>query len=284
VNAAWVKFPHAATAYRLPGKKLEAAWQRLHVGDREPFPSVTNIEKLAKRNAGLSRSLGKDGATGELSESLLEAWRAFHCGDFGAAIKAGEKLGPLGATVANKASGVYATYLERNDKRALALLEAAIARGENATHEMPNYANAHYMLAFVLGRYSQRISILQALAQGHATRVRAALEATLSLEPKHADAHIALGLFHAEVIGKVGSIVGRVTYGVSKDGATKHFALARNLAPQSPIAMIENAYALELLDSRGNQSEIDALRAAAAKLTAHDAMERLDIERAKMGR
>jgi hypothetical protein len=284
VNSGWVQFPYSATAYRFSGKKLEAAWQGLHVGDREPLPSLANIEKLAKRHVALASWLRKDGDASQLSASLLDAWRAFHCGDFGTAIEAGEKLGPLGATVANKACGVYATYLERNSKRALALLEAAIARGEAAAREMPEYANAHYMLAFVLGRYSQRISILQALAQGHATRVRTALDATLSLEPKHADAHIALGLFHAEVVGKVGGIVGRITYGASKDAAVKHFALARKLAPHSPIAMIEHAYALTLLDSSGNEQEIDALRAAAAKLTAHDAMERLDIERAKTGR
>jgi tetratricopeptide (TPR) repeat protein len=279
----WIEFPHSAAAYRYPGKKLMAAWDGLHAGDCEPLPSSTRIGKLAKQHKSFADWLANHGTANALSESLLDAWRAFHSGDFGTAIESGAPLGPLGATIANKACGVYSTYLERNSKRALALLEAAIARGEAATRDMPDYPNAHYMLAFVLGRYSQRISIVQALAEGHATRVRKELETTLALDPKHADAHIALGLFHAEVVGKVGGIVGRVTYGASKDAAAKHFAQARKLAPRSPIVLVENAYALHLLDSRGNANEIEKLRAAAAKLTPHDAMERLDIERAKRG-
>ena len=49
-----------------------------------------------------------------------------------------------------------------------------------------------------------------------ARKVKNALETTIQLAPKHADAHIALGAFHAEVIDKVGSLLGR-TQGASKD-------------------------------------------------------------------
>jgi tetratricopeptide (TPR) repeat protein len=284
VAAKWVPFPYSNRPYQYATTKLASHWPALHKGDLEPWPTAARLAAIAKKHKEVARSVEQAGGTSELADALVDAWRAFHAGDFGAAIEAGADLGPLGATVANKACGVYATYLERNDRRALEFLEAAIERGEAATQAMPDYPNAHYMLAFVLGRYSQRISILKALAQGHATRVRACLDQTLRLEPKHADAHIALGLFHAEVIGKVGSIVGRVTYGASEDAVLEHCARAIKLNPKSAIAHVEYAHALTLLDAHGNAENIAANYAKAASLDAADAMERLDIERAKAAR
>ena len=49
----------------------------------------------------------------------------------------------------------------------------------------------------------------QALARPRAARSKTALEMTIKLAPLHADAHIALGAFHAEVIDKVGKLLGK---------------------------------------------------------------------------
>jgi hypothetical protein len=38
----------------------------------------------------------------------------------------------------------------------------------------------------------------------------------IALQPRHADAHIALGAFHAEVIDKVGALIGGMTYGAKQ--------------------------------------------------------------------
>lgn len=277
----WKKFPHAASDFRYPGAKLETIWSRLHQGDCEPWPTVAQLDRLAKQRATFGDQVQELGGSGKLQAALVDAWRAFHAGDFGAAIESGEQLGALGAVVANKACGVYATYLETDADRARELLQAAVVRGELGAQELPNYANTHYTLAFVLGRYSQRISIIKALSEGHATQVRKHLDRTLRLEPKHADAHIALGLYHAEIIDKVGALAGGLTYGVSKDAAVKHFKSALKLAPESAIAQVEYAHALALLDAKGNAAQIRELNSSAAKLAPADAMERLDIERAK---
>ena len=69
----------------------------------------------------------------------------------------------------------------------------------------PKNANAHYWMAYALGRYSQGISVAKALAQGLGSKVKARARDDDQAAPKHADAHIALGTFHAEVIDKVGS-------------------------------------------------------------------------------
>jgi tetratricopeptide (TPR) repeat protein len=213
--------------------------------------------------------------------ALEDAWRAFHAGDFTAAIKSATQLGALGAAVANKAAAIHTLYLEKNERKRLDILRAAIERGESAAEQLPEYANAHYTLALVLGRYSQRISILEALAAGYGGKIRHHLEQALALEPRHAEAHIALGLYHAELVKTLGGFAARLTYGASEDAAIEHFQRALRLAPDSAIAHVEYAHGLLLLDATGNRDEVEELCAQAASRKPLDMMEQLDIDRAK---
>jgi tetratricopeptide (TPR) repeat protein len=205
--AKWTAFPHAAAAYTYDLAALKKKWARLHVGDAEPLP--------------------KD-------ESVLAAWALFHAGQFQKATEAGLKAHAAGAgagmTVANKAQAIYATYLESSEKTKLALLYEVAERAEARTKEDPKDANAWYCMAYALGRYSQGISIAKALSQGLGAKVKNALETTIKLSPKHADAHTALGSFHAEIIDKVGSLLGR-TQGASKDAGLANYKTALKLNP-----------------------------------------------------
>ena len=144
----------------------------------------------------------------------------------------------------------------------------------------PKNPNAHYWQAYALGRYSQGISVAKALAQGLGGKVKAALETTISLAPKHADAHIALGSFHAEVIDKVGKLLGR-TQGADTATGLKMFQQAIKLNPGSAIAMIEYANGLVMLEGEKKMKDAEKLYADAAACTPMDAMERLDVEMAK---
>lgn len=252
------KKPHArgGSRFRYSDEKLHTLWSRLHHGDREPWPEA---------------------------EGVQEAWREFHAGQFEKAIKLGAGLGALGASAANKAAAIATLYERRTGHESLRLLEEAAARGESAVGELPDYPNAHYMLALVLGRYSQQISILKAVAQGLASRVRSHLERTLALEPKHAEAHVALGLYHAELIAKLGTLAASITYGASSDRALEHFERALKLAPASPIVHIEYANGLMLLNAGRNRAKAEELYAKAAACEPLDAMEELDVARARRG-
>ncbi|HEY7871787.1 MAG TPA: hypothetical protein VIC31_03625, partial [Rudaea sp.] len=141
--------------------------------------------------------------------------------------------------------------------------------------------NSHYRRAFALGRYSQCLSVAQALAQGIAGKVKTSLDAALKLAPKHAEARTALGLYHAEIVGKVGGMLAKLTYGASAGEAEKQLKEALKLTPDSPIAWIEYGNAQLLL--RGEKGEDEAASAfdKAARLKPRDAMERLDAEWAK---
>jgi cytochrome c-type biogenesis protein CcmH/NrfG len=183
-------------------------------------------------------------------------------------------------TAANKAQAIYATYLERSEKTKLALLFEVAERAEKRAHEDPKDANAWYCMAYALGRYSQGISIAKALAQGLGSKVKNALETTIRLSPEHADAHTALGAFHAEIIDKVGTLLGR-TQGASKDAGLAYYKAALKLNPGSAIAMVEYANGLVMLEGDKRMKEATKLYEEAAACEPMDATERLDVEMAK---
>ncbi len=154
-------------------------------------------------------------------------------------------------------------------------------RAEAQARAEPRNANAHYLYAYAAGRYSQRISVAKALAQGYGGRIKAALETVLRLEPRHAEAHVAMGTYHAEIIDKVGALVGGLTYGAKKEAGEEHFRKALKLAPDSPIAHIEMANGLVMMHGKARLDEAGSLYAKAAGLSPRDAMEKLDVEAAK---
>lgn len=250
----WTKFPHADKRFQYTAATLKKSWDRLHRGDAESFPK---------------------------SDSVVDAWIAFHAGDFQGAAELGAKAGADGVNVANKAQSIYANYLETSEKKKLELFEEVAARAEKLQREQPKNANAFYWQAYALGRYAQGISIVKALAQGIGGKVKNALETAIKLTPKHADAHIALGTYHAEVIDKVGAMIGGLTYGAKKDVALKNYQTAIKLNPDSAIARIEYANGLVMLEGKKALNQAEKLYAEAAACEPLDAMERLDVEQAK---
>lgn len=250
----WVKFPYADKAYLHDAAGLKKHWARLHKGDCEPLP----------KDAG-----------------ALDAWAAFHAGDFARAVDTGTAAGGSGVNAAVKAQVVYGHYLEQSDQAKLALYEEAAAWADARRAEAPKDPNAHYFHAFALGRYSQGISVGKALAQGLGGKIKESLLDAMRLQPKHADANIAYGAYQAEVIDKVGGLVAGMTYGAKKDSALEHFEKAIRLFPEAAIARIEYANGLILLFGKSRLAEATALYEAAAACRPADAMERLDVERAK---
>jgi hypothetical protein len=254
--AKWTAFPYDSADYGHDAAALKKHWARLHAGDAEPW------------------------ATASKDDKVLTAWALFHAGDFQKAYDAGLKAGGAGITVANKAQCIYANYLEKSEKTKLEMFLETAARAEAQQAAEPKNANAFYWQAYAIGRYGQGISVAKALAQGLGSKCKNALEAAIKLAPKHADAHIALGSFHAEVIDKVGKLLGR-TQGADAATGLAMFKSALKLNPSSAIAMVEYANGMVMLEGDKKMKDAEKLYAEAAACTPMDAMERLDVEMAK---
>ena len=248
----WNPFAHVGD-YDISTANLRRRWTKLHAGDQEAWPT---------------------------NPKLVEAWVLLHCGEFEKAAQAGLSLGAEGTTVANKATCVYANYLEPSEKVRRELFLQVAQRSAELAAAQPTNANAFYWQAYALARYSQGISVAKALAQGLGGKVKTALEMAIALQPQHADAHVALGAFHAEVIDKVGTLIGNMTYGAKKSTSLALFDRALSLTPQSQWALMEYANALVMLEGDSRMDEATALYERATQISPKDATERLDVEMA----
>ncbi|HET6565059.1 MAG TPA: hypothetical protein VFG52_06555 [Xanthomonadales bacterium] len=246
----WNDFPYDNKAFGYPGAALKKAWKELHSGDCEPFPADPDTQ---------------------------QAWRLFHAGEFQAAVRLADQVGLQAHAVANKATGIYATYLEDDEQRQIKCFKSAIERAEKAIKARPKDPNSWYFHAFNLGRYSQSISVVKALKQGIGGKISQSLKKTLELQPSHAEAHTAMGMYHAEIIDKVGKMLGAVTYGANEKEALQHFETALELNPDSPIAHIEYGNGLYLLFGDSKLDEVTELYIKASEMKPKDAMEQLDI-------
>ena len=247
--AKWAKFPHDQKAILYAGEALKKNWDTLHKGDNEALP----------KDAGLQ-----------------DAWRQYHAGNFAEALAAGG-----GTVVAIKATSIYATHLEKKDAAKAKLFQDAMEMAGALRSAAPKNVNAHYQFAYAAGRYAQSVSVIKALKEGYGGKIKAALDTVLKLDGKHAEAHTAMGAYHAEIIDKIGGMVGKLTYGASKDAAVEHYEKALKLTPQSPIAHIEYANGLLLLFGDKEMEKATRLYEKAANMKGKDAMEMLDIEMAK---
>ncbi|MDD2881602.1 MAG: hypothetical protein PHQ58_14325 [Rhodoferax sp.] len=251
--AHWTAFPYAGE-YNFDAKSVKTHWARLHAGDLEPLPQ---------------------------DAKLLNAWAKFHNGEFQKATVEGLNLGLAGLNVANKATCVYANYLEKHEACRLEMFLDVAKRAEQQINQDPDNVNAYYWHAYALGRYSQGLSVAKALAQGIGNTVKTNLETVIKRQPNHVDAHIALGAFHAEVIDKVGSLIGAMAYGAHRDTGMNLFDQALKLQAASAAGMIEYAHAMLMLDGEKMMSEANRLYQLAAGAQPVDAMEHLDMEMAR---
>jgi tetratricopeptide (TPR) repeat protein len=277
--AKWSKFTHDNSAFVFDGSSLEEAWADLHQGDCVEFPDADWVEQTLEQAPDAAPE-SFDGDVSALAETIQDAWRCYHSGDFQKAVKLADQCGLIAHAPANKATGIYATYLEPDESAAQACFLSAVERAEAAIEVLQDDPNSHYFHAFNLGRYSQSISIIKALSQGIGGKIQTSLENAIYYQPEHADANIALGAYYAEVVEKVGKVLGKLTYGATPARALKHFERALELSPDAPIAHIEYANGLYLLYGDDRLDEVTDLYVNATEMQPVDAMAKLDIEAA----
>jgi tetratricopeptide (TPR) repeat protein len=236
------------------GAALEQHWPILHAGNREPWPGDPVVQ---------------------------DGWRAYHEGRFEDAVRIGEGHGGLGLVPAAFAATIYAHYLEPNEDRKVEIFERAMALAESATKACADNANAFYMYAVSHGRYSQFVSMIDALAKGLGPKIRDAAKRCLELQPDHAEGHATLAGWHAEIVDKVGGMLAGLSFGARKDDAEELYDRALALAPGSPVPYIEKAAGMLLMFGESSREDAMQLLQKAVSLEPADAMQALDIEKAR---
>lgn len=252
----WDQLPEDMT-YQLDQQELAEVWDKLHQGDQYPYP------------------LDRDDYEQEALDAQAQAWLYYHNGDFENAAKLAYELGDFGAVILARSVTAYCDFICEDEEQIAELLSSAIEICEASTELLPECANTQFVTALLMGRYAQAISITKALSQGLAGKVKKHLTATLELEPNHSEAHTALGVYHAEIIDSIGSMLGGLTYGAKKSSSIEHFEKSLELTPDSPVAAREFANGLVMLGK--DEERAAELYQHAIECTPHDAVQCCDI-------
>ena len=255
---------------------MTAPWTPLPYSDVTRFDTVSLLAHWNRLHAG-------QGLQPPAPGPLAEGWALYHSGEFERAAAVGLLHGREGSALVNQATAIYANYIEPREAIRLTLFRQVAERAATQAGNEPDNCQALYWEAYALGRYSQGISVARALAQGLGGKVKTALERVIALQPHHADAHIALGAFHAEVIDKVGPLVARMTYGARADTAIELFERGLELHPGSASGLMEYGRGLLMLYGDTRLAEATRLYQRAAALEPVDARDRLDVELARAG-
>lgn len=205
------------------------------------------------------------------AQSIDEARSAYADGRFVEAADIAEALGTSEAyALAAKSLAVYAHY-EAADEEFDEVIERAMRMGEEAVAADPGNAEAHYQSAHAVGRYAQRVGAWTALRQGLAGKIRELLEATMAIEPDHADAHLALGGWHADIHAE--GRIARMMYGGDREEAIALFERALELEPESKIVLHAYGIRLPRLDEENGVERAREMLEKALGLPVRDAYE-----------
>lgn len=224
---------------------------------------------LAAGLVGLAALIGLFCAAVANAQSIDEARAAFEEGRFLEAADLAEAPGTSeGYALAAQSLAVHGHYVATGDERK-GFLERAMQLGEEAVRADSANAEAYYQSAHAVGRYAQNVGRVTALRRGLAGKIRGLLEDTLAIRPDFAEAHMALGSWHAG-IASAGRIA-RFLYKGNRKDAVIHYERALELEPDSKVILMEYALSLPELDREGGRERSGALLSRAAELPVRDA-------------
>lgn len=146
------------------------------------------------------------------------------------------------------------------DDQKKALFEKAQDYAKKAIAKDANNAEAYFELARAQGRLAQFVGIVQ--SAGIATEMKKNLETALKIDSKLAGAYVATGLWHANLVAKLGIAAG--LKGANKNQVVPNFKRALELEPATAIHRIEYVNAMRALGVNDKKFEIAQLQAAAS--------------------
>ena len=214
-------------------------------------------------------------ADGAKAQSLEEARAAYADGRFLEAAELADSLGTSdGHALAAESLPIHGYYIAADEDRA-ALFERAMRSAEEAVRLDAANPEAHFQSAHAMGRDAQIVSVMEALNNGYARKVRAAIEEALRLKPQMAGAHLSLATWNAEVVSKMGRVVANLTFRASRRAAREHYERALELAPDEKVVFLEYANGMMLLGRSRNREQARELLSRAIDLPPKDAYDRI---------
>lgn len=210
-----------------------------------------------------------------LAQSQQAAQVLFDQGKWQEAANAAAALGTSeGLALAAEATTAGAGLVPDAQKKAL--FTKAQDYAKQAIAKNPNSADAYFELARAQGRLAQFVGIVE--SSSIATEMKKNLDQALKLNPKMAGAYVALGLWHSNLVAKLGFAAG--LKGANKNQVIPNFKKAIELEPDVAIHRIEYVNAMQLLGNKDKAFAVSQLEKAIS-IPANTYWEKRDLEQAK---
>lgn len=263
----WVNYPDTLPKFDYSGDKLRQHWPQLTKSSFLPYPSAEQLQSIASQFPSLIHQQYKHPATvhstsvhpalikaragdfNALSEAITQVWRYHYQGEFEEAYTLGIQLGYAGLIPAFYAKMMYTTLLESGPERRLKSFQEVIELSETIAEHTANYLPALFGLTYAYARELELLPTSAAVRSGHLEAANDLLTQLREQFPQRAIYPAMLGGLHAGVVERVGSFVGRLTYGSTESRAINYFQTAIELENELPVIFNEYAKAMIRLDS-----------------------------------
>ncbi|MBE0483696.1 MAG: hypothetical protein IBX52_09360 [Bacterioplanes sp.] len=283
--------PSKSMTFDYQGDRLREYWPLLARGTHLPFPDQTEYERLLERYPTLAHTLVQQAQSADahpalqayaqgnaepLLLALQQVWRLHFEGDFLPAYELGMQLGIAGSIPGLYARLMHTALVETDQDEKLRIFREVAQQSEALLPLVPDYAFAQFGLTYAHARTLELLSTSAATNSGLVSRARDTLQDLQTRYPNNMMYPATLGGIYAGVVERVGSWVGRMTYGATESRAIDAFELALSLEDQLPVVYKEFAQALLRLDAIKYNKRIQQLLHQCIELTVYSAEEALN--------
>ena len=290
----WQDYPPGLPSFDYAGERLQQHWPQLNLGTAQPWPDANFFRTMLQQYPQLqeySLNLARQPDAHPALQALLQddlqplaaatqqVWRLHYQGQFQQAYELGMQLGPAGAVPALYAKLMHATLLTNDPERKLTLFREAAAESERLLPLAPDYAFAEFGLHYARARILELLDTGAASSSGFLGSTKNALQELSERDPEQALYPAALGGVQAGIVERVGSFVGRLTYGATESRAIAAFEQALLLQPGLPVIYQEFSTALARLNASKYHQRIQELLQRCVELPVYSAEEALNQAR-----
>lgn len=203
--------------------------------------------------------------------TLEEAETAYAEGRYLEAARMAEKAGGAsGFVLAANSLNTHALYYAEKDEQG-GLFRHAMDLAERAIEIDPESLRGHFELVRAMGKYAQGIGRVKAINEKYAEQIREHLEFALSLDDNFADAHLALGSWHAGLIEVMGSFLAGILFGANRKDAVFHIERALELDREGIDIHYGSANGFLALGKRKYRKKAEGLLSRVAELPVQEA-------------
>lgn len=287
----WQPYPKDLPQFDYSGDKLKQNWDTLTMGIKQPFPDKDFIIAMSKKYPQLQQHLLNLAAQPDahpalkallehdpkpLAAAIQQAWRYHYEGKFQQSYELGMQLGAAGSTPAIYSKLMYSNFMLHSAAEKLESFNALATLAEEFLSLTPGYDFGEFGLVYAHVRILEHLKTSAALGTGFLGSTQKTLRQFTARHPENSLYPTTLGGVRAGVVERVGSMVGRISYGATEKNTIASFQQALAIEDRLPVIYNEFIVALSRINPKKHQQLIEDLSQTCLGLTAYSAEEALN--------